>query len=1160
VAQLVDGTWVVSAQDVISESECQHKVALDAAVTRGHLTVPKVDNPALKLLQEFGLEFEKQLLEGLESTQKVKRLEVPSPRASEYHDAWEKTKQAMDEEYEAIYQGTLYTGDFIGFVDFLIPRTLSNGEFERDHDNNLIYEPVDAKSSRSAKKNAVIQVAAYAEALTRLGRPEPKEVHLWLSGDKNWSGKATDLMKVAREYRERVQTRLPQLGSVPEPIWAPPCGACAYCRWAESCDQGRREARDLSLIQEIRATTRVKLIDSGITTIDEMAAAYDEKRPKSVSTETFTRLQAQAAIQIQGEQAGEIVVETTDEAIVNSLPPRSQGDLWFDMEGDPYANQGNGLEYMFGFGYLEKGEFAFETTEATDTATERKAFEDFVDFVTERWSAYPDMHIYHYANYERNALLKLAQKFGSREDRVDLLLRNGVLVDLYKIVRSGFRFSTEKLSIKHIEEVYGMTHSGQDVASGMDSVIQFEEVMSLRATGHHDKANAIYLKIREYNKLDCKSTLELDTWIRTQMTQPPKKRPTKTIVDEEKNGEESEKKDHPSLAVINKLTEGIPADPQQRSNTDQSRMQLAATLDYHAREQRPTWWNLFDLIKSDRDDLEQASGVLLANEVTSTQWASGPRGGKPTRTLTVTNLETAPSDAFDKKSDVFLLYDNPEPGMRQPADSIRGYTEGASLNINRTEMLIKESSGPENQNWESLPIAILPGKPINTNVIANTLLTAANEIIAAKTDDDWNFPNTAWADLLLARAPRRNTPLPRTGHDIADITQALKTSDSSYVAVQGPPGTGKTYIGSHIATQLANDGWKIGVVAQSHSVINNFLAAVATRDAVPMAKKPQQGATENHTWDQKDVPKWAEKQDNGYIIGGTVWNFCTSGFQQLNLDLLVIDEAGQFALPNAIAAAFTAKNILLLGDPQQLPQVSQAAHPENIQESVLAHVSAHTATMPENRGYFLNLTYRMHPALTEPISHLQYDGKLHAAPITSKRHLKGINPGITPTPVQHHNNTTSSKEEAKKVVELAQKIIGHEWSDAQDGATQQSRLLEQKDIIVVAAFNAQVRLIRRYLDDDGLFTIKVGTVDKFQGQEAVAVIVSMATSTDEDLPRGIDFLLSPNRLNVAISRAQWVCYLVHSPALRAAIPTSIIGLQQLGSFLGLLTTPNEHIL
>ncbi len=568
MAQRLDGTWVISAQDLISEFECQHKVALDAAVAQGNLKAPKVDNPALELLQKLGLEFEKQRLEALESTLKVKRLETPTRGRREYQAAWEATQQAMDDEYDAIYQGTLFTGDFIGFVDFLVARKTEEGQFERDTNNQVIYEPVDTKSARSAKKSAVIQVAAYAEALTLLGRPEPKEVHLWLAGDNNWSGQAPDLINVAREYRERVQRRLPQLGSIPQPVWAPPCSACSHCRWADSCDQGRREARDLSLIQEIRSITRLKLVDAGITTIDHMGAATEEDRPKGVSKETFTRLQAQAAIQTRGERAGKVIFEITDESIVNSLPPRSDGDLWFDMEGDPYANQGAGLEYMFGFGFLDNGEFAFDTTDATDTATERAAFEDFVDLVMKRWAAYPDMHIYHYANYERNALLKLAQKFGSRERDVDLLLRNGVLIDLYKIVRSGFRFSTEKLSIKYVEAVYGLTHSGEDVATAMDSVIQFEEVMALRATGQHDKADEIYQKIRSYNKLDCFSTRELDTWIRKQMTQPPQARTTTAITDESDSEEDSEKEDHPSVAIINELTEGIPADPIERSAID----------------------------------------------------------------------------------------------------------------------------------------------------------------------------------------------------------------------------------------------------------------------------------------------------------------------------------------------------------------------------------------------------------------------------------------------------------------------------------------------------------------------------------------------------------------------------------------------------------------
>jgi len=267
----------------------------------------------------------------------------------------------------------------------------------------------------------------------------------------------------------------------------------------------------------------------------------------------------------------------------------------------------------------------------------------------------------------------------------------------------------------------------------------------------------------------------------------------------------------------------------------------------------------------------------------------------------------------------------------------------------------------------------------------------------------------------------------------------------------------------------------------------------------------------------------------------------------------VIDEAGQFALPNALACARAAQRVLLLGDPQQLPHVSQAAHPEGIEVSVLAHVSDGAATLPDDRGYFLHETYRMHPQITERVSRLQYEGKLRSAPVTSLRHLAGIRPGVHPVEVAHDGNTTSSVEEAREVVRLARDLIGREWIGARDNTIAPPRPLTQDDLIVVAAYNAQVRVIRRALDEAGLSDIKVGTVDKFQGREEVAVIVSMATSSAEDLPRGIEFLLSPNRLNVAISRAQWASYIVHSPALRNVAPSTVIGLERLGGFLGLVT-------
>jgi len=381
MAQLIDGTWVISPQDLISEYECVHKVALDAAVAQGNLTAPKIRDAALDLLRTKGLEFEARRLAELPDTLRVKKLAAPPDSSEAYQAAWKTTKRAMDEEYDVIYQATLFTGDFVGFADFLIAAKDQKGALIRDESGRVIYEPVDTKSARSAKTSAILQVGAYAEALTRLGQPAPLWVHLWLNGDSDWSGPAEKYMNVAREYRERLQASLPSLGAVPAPLWAPPCGGCGHCRWTEQCDAGRREARDISLIQEIRATTRAKLVLAGLGTMEAIATADVQDRPAGVSIETFERLRAQAAIQIQGELAGEVVFEIIDEQQLNSMPPRSPGDLWFDMEGDPHARDGKGLEYMFGYGYLRDGEFGFDHVDAFDSAGERVAFEAFIDHV-----------------------------------------------------------------------------------------------------------------------------------------------------------------------------------------------------------------------------------------------------------------------------------------------------------------------------------------------------------------------------------------------------------------------------------------------------------------------------------------------------------------------------------------------------------------------------------------------------------------------------------------------------------------------------------------------------------------------------------------------------------------------------------------------------------
>jgi uncharacterized protein len=233
-------------------------------------------------------------------------------------------------------------------------------------------------------------------------------------------------------------------------------------------------------------------------------------------------------------------------------------------------------------------------------------------------------------------------------------------------------------------------------------------------------------------------------------------------------------------------------------------------------------------------------------------------------------------------------------------------------------------------------------------------------------------------------------------------------------------------------------------------------------------------------------------------------------------DYIFIDEAAQFSLVDAIAVSANTKNLVLLGDPRQLTQVVQAIHPGGVDNSALGHYMGDAAILEYSSGYFLDVTRRMHPAINAPVSNLSYQNKLHSHPDTKTNVVAGVEPGLVVVPVQHRANVSSSIEEAKEVLEIAKDQV------AKLGAS---------EVLIVAPYNAQVDLIRQMLDKAGLNEVAVGTVDKFQGREAMVVIVSLAASSALDAPRGLDFLLDRNRLNVALSRAKANCYLVYSPML-----------------------------
>jgi uncharacterized protein len=298
------------------------------------------------------------------------------------------------------------------------------------------------------------------------------------------------------------------------------------------------------------------------------------------------------------------------------------------------------------------------------------------------------------------------------------------------------------------------------------------------------------------------------------------------------------------------------------------------------------------------------------------------------------------------------------------------------------------------------------------------------------------------------------------------------------------------------------------------------------------------------------------RASSGFVVGGTAWDFTNLGrFDRRSLDLLVIDEAGQFSLAATIAASVAAKRLLLLGDPQQLPQVSQGIHPEPVDASALGWIADGHDVLPPEYGYFLAESRRMHPAMAAPVSRLSYEGELRSFPTAGLRRIDGVAPGLTPVPVEHHGNSTESPEEADVVVSIVDSLLGRDLVDldrADETRAAAPRPLGQRDIIVVTPYNAQLARVRGALDAAGFHDVPVGTVDKFQGQEAAVAIVSLAASSAAAAPRGIEFLLLKNRLNVAISRAQVAAYLVHSPGLLDALPRTPDGVAQLSAFVRLV--------
>ena len=1155
--QLIDGAPVFSATDLVGYLACEHLTALERAALQGVVARPNRNDRELEIIRKRGFAHETSYLQELRASGRsvvtVER-DDDADRSARIRGQAEQTVAAMADGADVIFQATFFDGRWLGYADFLLRKESPErpSVFGPYH-----YEVADTKLARHVKAGAVLQICSYVEQLTRVQGLEPERMHVVLGGSSGGTAslRVDDYMAYYRMARRRFEAAvldergglLPVAGTrtYPEPV-----EHCGVCRWAVECAQRRRADDHLSLVAGISTRQRASLASREIDTVVRLANAPIPFDPPldGTSAASIERVREQARIQVQGRglptPIHELLLPAPGEPIeaergLAILPEPNEGDLFLDLEGDPYAFD-DGVDYLFGVLDME-GSFtpiwSFDPQHEGEItlAGEKLAFESLMDLLVERLDRYPGMHVYHYASYEPTALKRLMGRHATREDQVDRLLRGGVLVDLFRAVRQGIRASVESYSIKRLEPLYGFEREVELRDAG-SSIVAFEEWLEL---GEGDRpASGILDEIAGYNRDDVVSTLRLRNWLETMRVELAAATGQEVPRPAPVSGEaptDLAAADGRVAEVAAVLTEDVPVDVAERTIEQHARWLLAQLLSWHRRENKAAYWEFFHRMEMDATELTADKGALGPLEVVGTV-GTPARASPRAKERQAWRYRFAPQD-HDLAGDLH------DPALRQAQPDAKP----SAWTLRGTLLGIDDGDGTLDIAWPTDAPVVHPAGIVPLNVYRDTEQRAALLRFgewAAEHGIDAPGPWRAGRDLLLGLPARAGqaagAPLRRAGETELQAARRLALElDHGTLAIQGPPGSGKTYTGARMIVSLVAAGRRVGVTANSHKVIGNLLEAVlAAAGEEGVSVKVAQKVTEaGQAVDRPDVtvltgsndPVRTGLADGTFdVVGGTSWLWASDRSEGM-VDALFVDEAGQVALANVLAMAGATRSIVLLGDPQQLDQPLQGSHPPGADRSALAHLLGTEATVRPEIGLFLEHTWRLHPDVAAFTSEAFYDGRLESRPGLGRQAVRAPAPmrgsGLRYLPSEHAGADSVSRSEALQVAAIVRTIVesGSSWIDS-EGV---ERLIGYGDVLVVAPYNAQVGQIRTLLPP----TARVGTVDKFQGQEAPISIYSMTSSSPDDAPRGMGFLYSRNRLNVATSRAKCVAILVAEPAL-----------------------------
>ncbi|MDV3307746.1 MAG: TM0106 family RecB-like putative nuclease, partial [Cyclobacteriaceae bacterium] len=1029
-------SFIYAASDLSTHVACKHASQLDRQHALKEIKRPYRDDSVLEALRQRGAEHEAAYVAFLKSQGKTA---TDSSRKS-----FEATLDAMREGKDVIVQGKLVVDNFEGFPDILI-RVEGKSRF-----GDWCYEVQDTKLSRNTKTTTIIQLCFYSDLLEKIQEASPRDFHVVMPGDspeqpfqiENYT--LTDF----KAYYGFIKSRfIEAMKTSPIATYPDEVPHCAICNWWSMCDTRRRADDHLCLVAGIHKSQIEELKKQDLTTLKLFALANDIKRPERGNYEILRKRQRQAKIQLDGRQTDNLIhqpIFPIEEKLgFNRLPEPSPGDIYLDIEGDAFF-PGGSFEYLFGIAYREDGKLQYKKYWATNRVEEKQVFAQVMHFILDRLKKYSGLSIYHYGAYEPTTVKRLANGYAVFDQELDDLLRKEKFVDLHKVVKEAVIASVEQYSLKDMERFTGFTRKAdlREAAKArklVESALQLKEFAKL-------PGETVEL-VATYNEDDCLATEALHRWLEGERQKLVEQghNLSRPVVGETDPDEDLTKLETWSKNLFEALTQGLPEDREQWQGEHHARWLLANQLQYFRRENKSAWWDHFRLQKGEYEDLlsDRSAIVGLAFQETITP------GACPVHRYTFPDQETSL-----REGDKLYIANSFTP------ENPYGVSCGQVVAIDNEKNIvdIKKTKATA----EIHPTAVHEYDIITIKTLWEAILGIASEV-----DDNGLSPMGdyfAAKDLLMKRKPRLINK--EEGVTIKDGETRVQAAcrialnlNRSILPIQGPPGTGKTYTGARIVLELLKAKKKVGVTAVSHRVVMTLFEAIneQAREAGVDVQFVHKGTKEDRLPWVKELKKKKEVLDaaDGVVFGGTAWLWADNEVRGA-LDYLIIDEAGQMSLSQALAASRAAKNLILLGDPQQLEQPQRGAHPENSGIAALTHLLDGDVVMPEGKGLFLNETRRIHPAIAQFTSEIFYKGQLGALPGLENQSIQGgtrfDGAGLFYVPVEHTANQNRSSEEIQKIQEIVDELLAKgSWTNAKKEVAP----LTADDLLIVAPYNAQ---------------------------------------------------------------------------------------------------------